>query len=346
MSPPSRGKRLLFALQKHSFLLVSLALLVGLGAILYFFLTPFSDDVDAAELERLAMEQQATGTEAAGATGPALRLASQPAGATVLWDMDSVGTTPLRLSAVEPGAYVLRLRREGYATLDTIVFVQDAPLDLSLRMQPLVEEAPALAATEPAPPPAERVPEARPEPPPSSQPSPTRSSRTTPDDEADAAQTGMLTVTSYPSGASILIDGDLYGKTPHTISAMAAGAHNVLLHLEGYNRRSVDVDVAAGETAYVHEQLVRSTGTLTVTVEPWGTIYIDDKLHELDTDVQYETTLPVGHHTVRVEHPVLGTRERSVAVRSGETTRLVLDLREMSEEAAQDQQIPRHEEYQ
>lgn len=49
-----------------------------------------------------------------GALG-SLAVTSEPAGATVLLDGESVGVTPLRLDAVQPGSHSLRLRLDGHS---------------------------------------------------------------------------------------------------------------------------------------------------------------------------------------------------------------------------------------
>lgn len=51
--------------------------------------------------------------------GPTLTLSTTPLGATVEINGDSVGTTPLSNYALKPGAYDIKVRKEGYVALDT-----------------------------------------------------------------------------------------------------------------------------------------------------------------------------------------------------------------------------------
>jgi hypothetical protein len=63
---------------------------------------------------------------------------------------------------------------------------------------------------------------------------------------AAAAATGMLQVTSVPSGAIIEIDGRELGRTPIDLS-VAAGTHRVRLHSPGYASATYDIVVSHGE---------------------------------------------------------------------------------------------------
>jgi hypothetical protein len=71
---------------------------------------------------------------------------------------------------------------------------------------------------------------------------------------------------------------------------------------------------------------IPSTGTLSVLVRPWGSIFVDDTLRARDTDLRWTDTVPVGRRVLRVVHPVLGVQQHSVEVQPGQTTSLVIDL--------------------
>jgi hypothetical protein len=51
---------------------------------------------------------------------------------------------------------------------------------------------------------------------------------------AATSSTGNITVASSPLGASILIDGVLYGNTPENLTGISAGNHIIRLTLSGY----------------------------------------------------------------------------------------------------------------
>ncbi len=56
----------------------------------------------------------------------------------------------------------------------------------------------------------------------------------------------VLTVTSDPSGASVSVDGQGYGRTPLTLRDLSAGAHTVVLSMSGRQTATRTVDLRAG----------------------------------------------------------------------------------------------------
>jgi hypothetical protein len=102
----------------------------------------------------------------------------------------------------------------------------------------------------------------------------------------------------------------------------------VTVSIDGYQPWSTQVRVQADTTARVHAPLQPRTGRLRVLARPWGTIYIDETLHARESDVWYETELPIGTHQVTVVHPVLGEQTRQVNVEAEAERSVVIDLRE------------------
>jgi len=72
-------------------------------------------------------------------------------------------------------------------------------------------------------------------------------------------QTGTISVSSEPSGASILLD-DRYtdAKTPATITEVVPGAHDVRVRMTGYDDANTQVEVVAGSTSSFSATLVKS----------------------------------------------------------------------------------------
>ena len=60
--------------------------------------------------------------------------------------------------------------------------------------------------------------------------------------------TGVLSVTSEPLGAAIMVDGRDYGVTPRNITGMIIGQHAVMLSLDGYNDEQTTVEVKEQQT--------------------------------------------------------------------------------------------------
>lgn len=72
-------------------------------------------------------------------------------------------------------------------------------------------------------------------------------------------QTGTISVSSEPSGASILLD-DRYtdAKTPTTITGVVPGSHDVRVRMTGYDDANRQVEVVAANTSSFSTALVKS----------------------------------------------------------------------------------------
>ena len=145
---------------------------------------------------------------------------------------------------------------------------------------------------------------------------------------------GALYVTSAPTGAVVTVNGDERGRTPLPLSKMKPGPQRVAVSLEGYQPWSSEVSVQADTTARMHAALQPKMGRLRILARPWGTIYIDETLHARESDVWYETALPIGTHQITVVHPVLGKQTRQVTIEAETERAVVVDLRAEEAEAS------------
>jgi hypothetical protein len=171
-----------------------------------------------------------------------------------------------------------------------------------------------------------------------------------------------ILVASEPSGATVYVDGDSVGTTPLNVGDLPAGEHRVAVVRAGFAGSDTVVTLMRGSDAVVEVRLTpavqeveaevvqiepppapptpaapppssvpaaaapAATGRIEVTVLPWGTISIDGGIRRRDTDVAFEESLAPGPHVVRVEHPTLGARERTVRVQAGRTSSTSFDL--------------------
>ena len=124
-------------------------------------------------------------------------------------------------------------------------------------------------------------------------------------------RTGMVTVTSTPSGASVYIDGDLIGQTPLSNYEIDTGAQRekqieVRLELSGYENHVTQLTLKGGQHTPWDvrlEKFIPRIGTLTVTSTPSGaSVYIDGVLigptplhdYEIDTGGERKKQVEVG----------------------------------------------------
>jgi len=133
-------------------------------------------------------------------------------------------------------------------------------------------------------------------------------------------ETGSISVTSVPAGASISLDGVSTGQqTNTTLTNVPVGAHTVSVALAGYEIASQSVTVSAGQTAPVHFDLEKETGSISVTSVPSGaSITLDGVGTGFQTNATL-TNIPVGAHTVSVALAGYESASQSVTVSVGQT---------------------------
>lgn len=257
-------------------------------------------------------ETSAATTSARARAGSTVDVLTRPRGAIVQIDSETAGATPLRRYQLPSGAHIVTIKKEGYQPVDSVVMVRQGEpviLSISLRAQADGErggEGPARAEG------------------PASGEAGASAARSV---EAPQPQAyGSLRLATEPSGARAWLDGREVGRTPLTVSDVPAGTYTLTLEVDGYRLEQRDVTVREAAVEVVEERLNPLTGALSVVVRPWGSIYIDDRLYQEDTDVRYMTVLPVGRHKLTVVHPELGTWERTVNLTLDETTSVIVDF--------------------
>lgn len=184
----------------------------------------------------------------------ALTLRSSPEGAHVTLNAESLGPTPLSLDALRPGYYELRLRLPDHAALDTtLYFASGARYHLDLELTPFAEPEPP--PDDAAAPSRDRV-QQRGRPAPGGT-TPDRFARADDETIRRAWHTGSLSVTSTPSGARVLVDGQPRGQTPLALGGLRPGPYEVAVSLRGYETETRSVVVGAGAVHHVEARLTR-----------------------------------------------------------------------------------------
>ena len=167
----------------------------------------------------MAPTQAPTGT----GTG-ALSVMSTPAEASISLDGIYKGVTPVILSGITSGIHQLRASKTGYQEYSTGVSItpgKTTHLPITLKAQS------GSAAT--------------------SIPTP----EVTPIPAPSAKGTGIIGVTSTPSGASVFCDGGFRGLSPLTLTGVSAGSHQLKLTRTGYQEYLTRVTVTGGSTTSI-----------------------------------------------------------------------------------------------
>ncbi len=147
---------------------------------------------------------------------------------------------------------------------------------------------------------------------------------------ANAAQSGKMTVSSTPVGATFFVDGTRKGTTPLTVD-VPYGHHNVRVEKDGHVGQERPVSVQSG-TVFVDFTLEKTAapaaGKLTVFTnpQPGATLFVDGAARG-KTPVTLDIT--PGVHTLRVELAGFPTKEETIDLsdlQPGENRRRVISM--------------------
>lgn len=136
-----------------------------------------------------------------------------------------------------------------------------------------------------------------------------------------------LSITVNRDGASVLLDGELIGKSPVKSPLMVdIGNHEITVSMTGYQTESRRVKLRSGEQGTVSVELRVAPSSITVVSDINGAaVYVDGKLTGSAPLVDHP--LAPGSHTVSVTHPGYPSAEEKVDLHPGETATLNLYLK-------------------
>lgn len=178
-------------------------------------------------------------TEPSSGTTGSLDITSTPSDAKVYLDDSYEGRTPLLIVNLDPGAYMLRIEKEGYNSwYQGITVVAGETTFVNAPLTPTPTDYPTATPTPP------------------STPTPT----------------GGLYILSEPP-ATVFIDGVERGKSNDVIDKVPAGMWNVTLFKAGYIPKSLMVNIQVGRVTVTQKIIlekgsVPTTPTTTPTTEP------------------------------------------------------------------------------
>lgn len=258
----------------------------------------------------------------AGATAT-LSLTTAPAGAMVLVNGDTAGTTPIRSYAMEAGAVQLQVEKEGYNALDT-TFTARAGGRISLQNVTLAEsesgdtqasdatladnteEASSDDATPSSDPPSdpgstEPAVDQTPSSPETAEPADSAPQEAAPSNDASTASTntgtgaatGRVEITPEPSG-TVLVDGAVQGAGG--VITLTEGEHRITCRHPRYGSVETTVAVSEGETERLSCYFEHEV-TVTTQQGPYGRIWVDRSNTGEDTPA----TLSLGPGTHQIE---------------------------------------------
>lgn len=136
---------------------------------------------------------------------------------------------------------------------------------------------------------------------------------------------GIVTVTSEPAGAQLVVNGEPRGVTPVKAEIMA-GAHPVELRLEGFKPWTTDIQVKANEPlALGPVKLGLPDGRLAVRSDPPGASVSVAGVYRGQTPLDLELRPDLGHSVV-LTRPGYEAATRQVSLSAGEQRTLSIPL--------------------
>lgn len=334
---------------------VAAAIVVLVGGVLVVPSLFSSDDGDVVAESAVSTSTDhihASADPLANAEPATLSISTFPPGARVYLNAELIGVTPFQGINVESGNYQMSIEKTNYQSIDTL-FVIDQPrqfffdmaadvevtepdhLTLSVdetlssssvaestsstleRSEVVTESANTASVSEP------RTVETRSS---SSErrESSTRSRRTAREPAPPA--TGALIVTSEPMGATVLVDGDVVGETPLTLSDIEVGRVSLSMQKEGYVPYETDLTVVRSIQTPFHAALAPVKAALFVNASPGGDLYIDGRLMRSGITPGHMEMVSVGTREVRIVHPQYGDWTRSIEVTTDGKTSVSVDM--------------------
>ena len=137
---------------------------------------------------------------------------------------------------------------------------------------------------------------------------------------------GTIEVTSEPSGATILLDGQNAGTTPTKIQKVKPGTREIVLQKTGFANFTTSVKVESGKVRNVNGRLNALFGQLQVLVRPYGSIFLDGELKKENAISPFKESLNVGNYILKTVHPDLGTWEKTIQIKSNKLTNVRIDF--------------------
>ncbi len=136
-----------------------------------------------------------------------------------------------------------------------------------------------------------------------------------------------LSVTVNLEGASVLLDGELIGKSPVKAPLMVGiGQHEITVSMTGFQTESSKVKLRSGEQGSVSVELREAPSSVTVVSDINGAaVYVDGKLTGSAPLVDHPVS--PGSHTISVTHPGYPSVEEKVDLHPGETATVNLYLK-------------------
>ncbi len=260
---------------------------------------------------RSALQMPTVSSASGAAPLSTLSVMTDPDGAAVFINGDSLGRTPLRSAMVPSGSLGVRLSKAGHRPVDTTMVVSSSErLVASLVALPPPDTSAALAENA-----EDAAPETTASPPP-------RSAA-----DGDAVRTGVVSIRSRPSEASVTVNDRSVGLTPITVDGIEVGSQQITLRRNDHRPFRTTVQVGAGDTVVVAPNLVPRPAVVTLQAIPAGDVIINGEERARNASTAVVDSLMPGTHDLALVSD-LGRWEKTVQLDPDERYQRVIDFSE------------------
>jgi|GEM_PF-3562659 len=139
--------------------------------------------------------------------------------------------------------------------------------------------------------------------------------------------TGIINVTSEPSGAEVMLEGVHIGTTPLKNIQVATGRQPLGIYLRDHEAHKQDVVIVRSEVTRVHAMLKKAIkpGVIRLTGSPLtAMVYINGKN---EGSMPFEKEFPPGQYDIRVQDEGFYAFTKSVDLKSGQEARYRVKLK-------------------
>lgn len=134
----------------------------------------------------------------------------------------------------------------------------------------------------------------------------------------------QVTLVTQPAGASVTLDEQFRGRTPLTLALAPGRAHNLALHLDGYQPLRSQLELEADEQRRLSYRLQPTLGDIRIAARPADALlYVDGVLLGRANQT---LTLPTRRHRIRISKDGYADHSADVLPRAGLEQRLDITL--------------------
>lgn len=139
---------------------------------------------------------------------------------------------------------------------------------------------------------------------------------------------GSLLINTIPEDVTLEVDGEIYQVKNGEIqlSEVGVGQKKIKISKNGYFEYNQIVEIMQDQETKLEATLSHLIGKLSVTIRPWGKVYINNQLQENVTDTKYEGEFAVDTYLLKVEHPTLGFWQKEITISENNQTEIKINF--------------------